>query len=164
MNRLRIDDAGLTLIEVMVAVMVLTASLLSVARVSATGLASLGDSRQRQQAVVLATRSLETARTYPYASLAMRTAETPETTWDPDGAGALPAEQVVRTDTGSVTGASHQVTAGAGSQTLRTYVTWYDDPDVGGAQNAKRVTTVVGWTAAGGVREVRMSTLVADVR
>ncbi len=162
-------EGGFGMVEVMASVMIMMVALLSLASVMGNSLRSLQSSRQRQTAVALATRSVESARTYGYTSLAMRsgTADVPGSPWDPDGTGSLAAEPVVATATGLVTGTPHFVTPATVAQPrVATYVTWVDDPhsSMPSSSDAKRVTAVATWVNGGVTREVRISTLIADIR
>lgn len=65
-------EQGLGLVEVMVAVMVLTIAVLALASGAVQSLASLGESRQRQQGTIAATKSIETVRSYPYDRIALQ--------------------------------------------------------------------------------------------
>jgi len=155
------EEAGLGLVEVVVAVMVLTISVLALASGAVQSLASLGESKQRQLGTVAATRSLETVRSYPYNLIALQSNQAPAgTTFDPDGAGPLAAEPVVRTLNGAVTGGVHQATTAGVA--VETWVTAYDDPVLSGTENARRVTAVASWTRGGTTKVVRESTVVSE--
>jgi Tfp pilus assembly protein PilV len=154
-------EAGLGLVEVMVAILVLTLGVLSLASGAVQSLASLGESRPRQQGTAAATRSLETVRSYSYELIALRNGQAPAgTTFDPDGSGPLAAETAVRTLTGAVTADVHQATTAG--VTVTTWVTAYDDPALSGTSNARRVTAVASWTRGGVTKVVRESTVVGE--
>jgi hypothetical protein len=102
-------------------------------------------------------------RTLPPSSVALRTGDptVPASPTDPDGAGPMPAEAVVVTATGPITGAPYATTTGR--HTVRTIVTWYDDPVRVGAQDTRRVTTTVSWTTGSRTERVVASTLLSTV-
>lgn len=158
-SRLACDD-GISLVEVLVAMVVLVVAVLGLASAATSSLISLQDSRTRQRAAALATESLEFARSYDYSDVAMRTGDplvpaggqfSPN-----DGTANNPGsgEAIVQAAIGAVTGNSHN--RSAEGLTLRTFVTQPSDPAL------RRVTVVVEWTGRGSRREVRYSTLVSD--
>lgn len=158
-------DAGMGLVEVLVALLLITTVLLAVAGTATSGLRSMQDSQLRQRGSVAASRAIEAARSQAYDSLAMRTGDAVVTaaggSYDPDGSGGLGSETVIAAAGGLVSGDPYQVSNDAGL-TLATYVTWYDDPDITGTQNAKRVTSVVMYAIGSNPKVFRHSTLIAN--
>jgi prepilin-type N-terminal cleavage/methylation domain-containing protein len=153
-------DGGFSLVEVMVAVVLLLIVLGGMLNAMVGAIGSVRGSRDRQQAVALANEVLERARGLPVANLALRTSDAPPAAADPDGPGPMGNEAAVATPTGLVTGPPFRRDADGFS--TRTIVTWYDDPLRPGSQNTRRVTATVTWTASGGrVETVRLSTLVS---
>jgi Tfp pilus assembly protein PilV len=154
------DESGLGLVEVMVAVLILTVALTALAQVMMSAMVSVRESRLHQQATAAANRALEEARTIPFESLAMRTghATIPGATYDPDGAGPLAAEPVIHATTGGVVGAAfHGATNGV---RVATYVSG----PVAGTTAGRRVTVEASWTRARGVAgTLRLATVVTSL-
>lgn len=157
------QEDGMGMVEVIVAMFVLTVAVLAMAQGMALSLSSLGLSTQRQQATAEVTAVLEQARALDHATVAMRTGDAaiPGGTYDPDGAaGPLAAETVLASAAGAVTGAPYQ--AQNGTRTVRTYVTRFADLTLpAGGDNAVRVTGVATY---GTGQEVRQSTLIAPAQ
>lgn len=153
--RHRRSDGGASLVDVVIGLLVLGVGVTAVAVSFTAGLTSLYDSRQRDAATADASRALESVRALPYARLALPSGA--GTTFDPDGSGPLPPENVHSAVDGLVTG--HPYVHDPGPRAVRTYVTL----PVGTGVRTRRVTAVVTWTHDGSQREVRHSTLVADV-
>ena len=164
------DERGMSLIEVMIALTIMSFGLLALASVSAAGLLSLRDARQRQAATEAASSALDAARNLPYQSIVNSTADSyinAIPTYDPDGSGCLTGESVIKLSTGPVTGApfvAGPATPTAGQLTVRTYVTQVANlecPSTPPPIAAKRVTVVVQWLSGSAVHETRKSTMVA---
>jgi type II secretory pathway pseudopilin PulG len=154
------DESGLGLVEVMVAVLVLTVALTGLAQVMTSAMISVRESRLHQQATAATNRALEEARTISFETLAMRTGHTavPGATYDPDGDGPLAAEPVVVAPSGGVVGTPfHGVADGV---TIATYVTG----PVVGTTAGRRVTVQATWPRARGVTgQLRLSTIVTPL-
>lgn len=154
-------EEGISLVEVMVAMLVLTVALLALLQGMAASLVSLRVAEARQQATAQVTAILEQARALDHAVLAMRLGDPVVPvggTYDPDGSGPLAAEPVVQSSTGAVRGTPYQED---GSRTVRTSVTQYDDPTLpAGTAQPRRVTVIA--TFGPGNQEVRQSSLVAE--
>jgi len=169
MGRSLRGEAGLSVMEVVVSAAILATSLLAVAGLLTTSLATLRDARDRQLATVAASRALESARALTFDDLVMASVDAPPTgTFDPDGdAAGLTAEVVCHnllTDclrsSGAVVGDPYWSAVDA--LTLRTYVTWVPAASTGGVPGlAKRITAVATWHARAQDRELRQSTIVA---
>jgi type II secretory pathway pseudopilin PulG len=170
----------MTLIEVLIAAMILTVGLLSLASVAGTSLTSLRDSRERQDASAAATRAIEELRDTAYGDITLD-AEPAKNPFDPNESGSPPCPEPVSYDAGNPDAAVdhdpelssppfwYETDSGV---EIRTYVTSYDDPvvpsDDGTAcesdeQDAKRVTVVATWQNGTATRTLRRSTLLAPV-
>jgi prepilin-type N-terminal cleavage/methylation domain-containing protein len=170
-------DDGFGMIELMVAFAIFSIAVLGLASVALGSLRSLAISKERQTAVTLATRAIESARYLSYDGLFMdSTGLAPGATFDPDGAGPMPPELLAQRPGGAIAPDTSPYRFTEGSLTVRTRVTWVcsapqtpggacqpSDPN---AQNvdtnqwSKRVTVVVSSTVAP-TMEVRQSTIVS---
>lgn len=148
-------DAGASLVEVVVGLLVLGVGVSVVSTSFTGGMRSLYVSRQRDAATADASHALESARALPYARLALPSGT--GTTFDPDGPGPLPAESVHATSDGLISGPPYAHTPTP--RTVRTQVTLPDPTD----PKLRRVTVIVTWTHGDRQHEVRHGTLVADV-
>lgn len=166
--RRRLDgDAGLSLVEIIIAAFVLTVAILGLASAAISALRGLSDAQMRQQATALAAESLEVARSYDFDDLAMRDGDSsvpsPGAAFDPlegaiddlDPAGE--GEDLLIDGDGAVRWQDGSPHLEEGTFELRTYVTEPDDHD-----GVLRVTALVEYTVPGGGREVRFSTFIAD--
>lgn len=157
------SDEGMTLIEVMIAVFVLSVSILALASTAVASGVTLRVSRDRQNATQAASSSLESIRSLAYETVGLdvndaswKTAPGVTTSggtyfYDNDGIGS---ETVLAVPNGPVAHLQQQ-----GPLTVRTYVTWADT-----AKTQKRLTTVVTWIDRGVTRSVRQSTIIAEAR
>lgn len=161
--RLRFDDeAGISLIEVMMATFVLAVAILGLASVASASLVSLRISRDRQAATDAATSTLESMRLEQFGSVALLesdvsplgscddvTGEAYVTTTDPSL--ALPIEEAGLGPKGNIT--------------VRTRVTWVDegnDQDCADSErNFKRVRVTASWEDRGELRQLVEETVVA---
>lgn len=161
------DDAGVSLVEMMVAVLVLSVGIIALAGSAFAALTANGDARNRQLAVDAMTGAIETTRSIAFDDLTMDeddvsssastdpyvTVSGGEFLFDHDGDEADPAEPLVVESDGELP----QYIILDDGRTVRTYVTWLD-----GAQVSKRVTVVVTYDAGGTTRELRESTVIAE--
>ncbi|MGH3442635.1 MAG: type IV pilus modification PilV family protein [Nitriliruptorales bacterium] len=171
-RRKRLDEEdGLSLVEILMAMTILSVVLLGVATTAVSSVASLRISRERQQATAAASAAIEQARSYGYRDIAHPVGEVdasdPYVTgtdpyyFDHDGDGS-DAEELITAAGGQVT--PYLTTSADGRLTTRVFVTWYDDPATTAvSRDARRITAVTTWSDAGGPeREVRESTIVAE--
>lgn len=155
--RLR-DERGLTLVEVMVAGMILSVGAFAVAQALNTGLKTSGLSRQRFAAKSLADQQMELARNLNYENVILLQElanpithstdpdnpdywvdEGPPLTYDPDDDGPLGFESLVVEDANPyLLHYQTDVQQGNTSYTVYTFVTWVDSPldGTGGADAA----------------------------
>lgn len=159
--RARLDDeAGLGLVEVVIAVFILTIGLAALAATAIPALGSLQNSRDRQAATAMATASLERARTYPMAQLAIAQSVCDDTDADIgseveiDRAGTLTEAPICATGGLVEDGSPHWYDSEG--RAVRTWVTEMDE-----APGARRITVVVAWQRGNQSFEVRSSTVVA---
>lgn len=143
-RRLHESDDGVSLIEALVAVLILATAILALVATAATSTVSLRLSRDRQQATQTASAALESVRDMSWDTIAL--ADTPAPP------GSFETEPTVTAATGPL---AHVLTNGRFRTTL--YVTWADAP----TNTLKRVTAITAWEDRGEFREVRESTLVA---
>lgn len=137
------EEDGVSLIEALVAVIILSTAILALVATAATSTVSLRLSRDRQQAVQTASAALEDVRNMNWDALVLADTPTPPATFE--------TETVV-----SATGGPLSHVVSDGRFTTTTYVTWAN-----AAETLKRVTTITAWDDRGMTREVRESTLVA---
>jgi prepilin-type N-terminal cleavage/methylation domain-containing protein len=150
-NRGRADE-GFSLIEMLIAMFVVGVGLMALASVAITTVRTVRVSRERQDALQLASTVLEDARSFDYGRLALATAD-----YDPTAPGnpsQYDGENIHAVVDGEV---PHTYTDGPHSVT--NWVTWANAD-----HTAKRVISVVSWTDAGSSRTVTESTLVTDAR
>lgn len=154
-----LDESGVSLVELLVAVMLLTGAFLALAQVATNGLFSLRSAADRTTAMGIATQTVEAGRALEWSSLLM----------DEDVHAGICGDPVAIDRDGTVTESVLCETDGAvadglpfwgvdGPYEIETYVT-----AVPGYGNARRVTAVVTWEERGGSRELRTSTVVAQV-
>ena len=178
--RLSADEDGLSLIEVLVAVFVLSVAIVALAGAVGPSLFALEVAEGRQDAMASATRVLDTIRSLDYADVALddgdftvsSTALDPGAdfaggAYDPDPASAqLGDEPLVLAAGGGVVGAAPYWTTTPEGVTVETYVTaWCEIAPCASAAAAegRRVTVFTRWTVRGGEeRSFRTSTLIAE--
>lgn len=172
-RKMRADEGGMSLIEIMIATFVLSVALLALASTAITSIVSLRVSRTRQEATDAASAMIENLRRADYATIALSKSEVPVGVCDTDPSVAMPAlgsqpydEPVVTTE---LPGAlpREQSFGPSGRVTVTTSVTWYDEENDGGCthtdRGAKRVRVVAAWVDKGQTRTVEESTIVAPV-
>lgn len=158
------DEDGLSLVELMIALMIMGVALLALASVAAASLVQVRNSRARQQAVDAASAAIESLRLRDYSAVAMDGSD-PGVQALGGCAGAFD-EPTVETGVGAPV--PYETTV-SGVVTVRMLVTWYDDGDDDACadtdhdRTVKRVTALASWTDAGGTRTVEQSTLVSNV-
>jgi prepilin-type N-terminal cleavage/methylation domain-containing protein len=141
------DEAGFSLIEVMIAMFIIGVGLAALASVAITSISSVRISRERQDAMQLASSILEDARSYDYGRLALDSSTyAGGATYEGREVHALSDGQVV-----------HEITEGP--LTANSWVTWTD-----ASKTEKQVTAVVSWFDRGQNRQVIQSTRVAEAR
>lgn len=166
------DESGMTLIEVMVAIFVLSVAILAMAATASSSLVQIRTSRDRQFATAAAAAALEQARSYEFNELGHvgdpstcntfagdPNVDTATCTFRHNSAAA--PETLVHVSGGKI---DPYVTQPQANVTVRTYVTWYDDPEDPGVQDAKRVTAFVQFGDPDRQAFVRQSTLVSEAR
>jgi hypothetical protein len=157
------DDAGVSLVEVMVAGFIMTIALVTMASVASGSLRSVSSSQGRQEATTAVTRALETARSLSYTELAMRSGEyTDGVAFDWDGpTGSAAQEPVHATPEGTIRNGTFPYFETRNGYTLTTIVTRYQPERADGevvTDTARRVTAIATLPSGG---EVRQSTVVA---
>ena len=152
------DEAGVSLVEVMIAVLLLGTAFIALAQVATTGLFSLRAAADRTTAIGIATQAVEAARAQPWESLGM----------DLTDHSTRCGETIAITQSGDVSETVLCVLGGIenelpfwgpdGMYEVETYIT-----EIPGFVNARRATAVVRFQDQGRDREVRSSTVIAQV-
>lgn len=158
-------DDGITLIEVLMAVFILSVALFSLASVAIPSLSTMRDARERELGTNAASGAIEDVRALDFRGITMATG------FD---IGTVPADVLDLVDYGSgcvasepfvIDGAAADpvelVSERAGTE-VYTFVTWADTACSATGRDLKRITTVARWIEAGEVRHVDQSTLVAS--
>jgi len=166
LRRLRSEQEGFTILEVVIAMSVLAMASIGFAATAATGLRLVGTSNERQTAVQVANEAMETARGTPYSGLALDSdglvfegAGTPDA--DVGGGGTTyRLEDLVLDADGTVGHRDWSEINGARFEIYR-YVTWVEEE--GDPQAYKRVTIAVQWAAGDArTRSVSQSTIISS--
>lgn len=171
-RRLQAAEAGFTLVEQVVSLLIVTVVFTALAYALLSGLAQGSLARQNQQAADLLNQSIENSRALPYDQLAMRPADlnvsdplNPATCncYNPtnDSKSGSGVEPLVLDAAGSVYPHVKVVTQNGNRFSLRSYVTSPAD-SVGGVY--KRLTVVATWTSRGEPHTRVNSTLVAPTQ
>ncbi|HEX9766994.1 MAG TPA: hypothetical protein VGA36_09540 [Nitriliruptorales bacterium] len=164
-------DEGLTLIELFVAMFVLSVAVLGLAGVATASLTQLRASRDRDLATNVASSTIEQLRGVDFDRVAIFDAADAEP-------GCFADERVIEVDSAD-DGIGFTRTEGPnGRFTVTTYVTWLNEAEYDEGEGeevdpascaaptdeaAKRVTVVASWSSPRGAdREVRESTIVAE--
>lgn len=143
------QDEAFSLVEVMIALFILSVGIFALASTAITSIQSTRISRERQDAMQLASTLIESARAEGFDTVALNTAE-----YDPVSDGATYNGETVHVRHDG--GVPHEVVAAP--HTARVWVTW-----TSADEDEKRVTVQVGWNDRG-AREVVQSTLIAEAR
>lgn len=181
LTKLRSDDDGMTLVELMFALFILAVAVLSLAAIAGSTVRTVRLSRDRDEATAATSAALEAARGFAFDELAL--ADNNVFTGDDLVSSGTFAhddgqfEPLVLSTSGidpyvctpeAAASCWFEFTAYSTLDSVATYITWYDDdPTVdsdadGTADNdrdAKRVTAIATWTDG---RTVRQSTIVAQ--
>ena len=181
------DDSGMTIIEICVAVMIMSVALIGVVGSMGASLSLVGQGRQRSSGTQVAQQAVEAIHNLAYANVALNAAPTHSSdptnpdyyvsgsTYDPDGAGSeVPEPLYVDSSSGFVT-PNNDVTVGNTQFSVYRFVTWVDDPTiastpcpppvVGTTCDYKRVVVVVVWknpVRSGSLSSVTQSTFITD--
>lgn len=164
-RRLRHGEEGLSLIEMMVAVLLLGVAVLALASTSITSLINLRQARDREAATNAASARIEEVRALDFEDIVLSPT-------DPDATalgGCFDGEPVVTNTRPTTVDAATTVDLGTGHPEVdvRTYITWFQtagDADCAGANDAERVAkrlTVEAIWVDGETRTVRQDTIVA---
>jgi hypothetical protein len=177
------DDRGISLVEVMVATSIFSIGVLGIVGTMGSSLSLVGNSRQRSSAVAVAQERLERVHTIPYDRVALycgcQASTTPAHSTDtsnPDNAittdnssyvvdGSHTEPLIFDSTNGAIKHIDDPVTVGHTEFNIYQYVTWYDDPQVAGTQDYKRIVVVVTWkfpVETGRTNRVFQSTFVGN--
>jgi len=152
------DERGMTLIEVMIAAMILVVGILGLLTIFNSSAALTTRSEREAQASDYAEQQVELLRALPYGSVAL-SAATADAMWtrlatagDPLYVPPLATETAVAVDATNgriaATGTWEDDRLGTRGNVYR-YVTWGDDPAIPGTQDYKRIVVAVTVTGAG---------------
>ena len=173
MQRMRTDE-GFTLVEVVIAMALITVGFLVLAGATSSGARLLVQSKQRQAATQQANAAIEHIRNVAYDNAMLSTQpshaadeDSPDFYVNEDGteydhAHGGDGEQLVVDSVHGLVLHTEDVSTGSTSMTLYQYVTWVDDPNISGSQDYKRVSVVVSYLAGanpGRLHTVEASTL-----
>ncbi|MDX6639651.1 MAG: hypothetical protein QOF12_662 [Solirubrobacteraceae bacterium] len=154
------DERGMTLIEVMVAAVILVVGILSLLTVFTSSGALTTKSEREAQAADFAEQQVELLRALPYASVALN-ATSADPTWtgfatvgNTNYIAPLGTETAVAVDStnGKIapTGTWEDDRMAVRGNVYR-YVTWGDDPSIPGTQDFKRIVVAVTVRGAGAI-------------
>ncbi|MFM7271631.1 MAG: prepilin-type N-terminal cleavage/methylation domain-containing protein [Actinomycetes bacterium] len=169
-------EAGMTLIELVVAITLLAIIMLGLSASIGTAFQAVALGRQRQVAEAAANKRLEELRDVDYAQMAMSEQPTrssddtnPDhwvsatgTSYDVTGNGEYEPLIVDAVTPGPVLHVESPVVVGTTKVDVYQFVTWVDAPNVPGTQNLKRITVVVKYrniTTPGTAHVLRESVL-----
>jgi prepilin-type N-terminal cleavage/methylation domain-containing protein len=165
MRRFVSGEDGFSIIEVMMASIILTVGLLALASTAIPSIRALHVAEGRQAATAAATRTLETARQLPYEQVAMSDSTFSAGAHDPDGDGPLSSERLVVTAEGAIVDGLPYWGAAGDQVTIQTHVAlWCDGVlpcETLGDEAGRRVTVTANWRTAGGMHSKRTSTIIA---
>ena len=152
------NDDGLTLVEMMVALVVLGVVLTAMASVLITSMVSMQRSERVVHSTQLGNEVIEEYLALPYDLLGLYTTEAT----DHFGAATFEGEQLVlfpdpseEPDPRVVPEPERTVTRSGITYTVETAVTWIDDPATDVDQDYKRITVMLTWEHRGDVRTAR---------
>lgn len=155
---LRWGDGGFTLLEVVVAITLLSVVAVGFAVSMGFSFKTITLARQRHAAAEIASARLEHLRSIPYDEIALSEVpvqstdpENPDsfvsgTTFDVTGSGDF-EELIVAPGSGAILHLEDPVSVGATVMEIYQYATWVDEPTIPGTQDYKRVTVVVKYKA-----------------
>lgn len=171
------DEAGITLVEIAVSLVILGFVLTTFFLVITNGLQSLSDSRARQSSSQVSTEIVEQLRALPASQIAMYTPATADGNqfdpgsvvcdgvagqYDPDGPGPLGCEVIRVSDQGEILGVAPFQGAVPGELvTVTTIATVAEGADV--PPETTRVTVVLDYTLPDGSEQIRRSALFSEV-
>ena len=159
------EEAGFSIVEVLMASVILAVGLLALASTAIPSVRALHVAEGRQAATAAATRNLEIVRQLPYDRLAMEDGTFSAGTYDPDGDGPL-GDELLAVDTDGAIVEALPYWGETGEQiTLETRVTlWCDSGppcDTLGDEDGRRVTVTASWRTGNGDHSTRTSSIIA---
>ncbi len=176
--RIDSDQLGMGLVDLMVAISILSLVMTGLALSIGVNFKSVALSRGRQVAESVANKRLEELRDVDYASMAL--ASQPVRSTDPENPDYYVSADGVNYDvtgtgqnevlivapgTGPVVHVESPVTVGTTVVDVYQYVTWVDDPAIAGTQNLKRLSVVVQYHTTptlGGSKFLRESVVLTN--
>lgn len=172
-RRWREDQSGMSLVEIMIAVFVLSVGLLALASTAITSIVSLRVSRGRQEATDAASALIEDLRRSDFSSIALDETDPLVSDYLTDEGGCDPDFDEPIVTTSQPGGLLREQTFGpSGRVTVHTSVSWYDendDPalvtcsDSAHTKRVKRVRVVAKWEDGDRTFDLEEWTLVAPV-
>lgn len=158
----------MTLVEVLIALFILSIALLAMASVGTTSLISLRIARDREHATNGASAAVEAARARDFADLALAATDDPsslpaeiQTLLDIESATCAGGEAIVQDAASSDPVPLVQQVGTNGAHDVYTLVTWGEQDCTATHGAVKRVVTLATWRDQGQLRSVRNETLVA---
>ena len=183
-------EAGFTLVEAIISISVLAVGMLAIAQAITFSLHSSGMARQKLGARAAIEQQMELARALNYETLVLSDVDPiphetdtanpdywvdfGDQTYDPDGAGPLDPEEIVREPGANPALQHYQAPVVSGETTFAVYmyVTWVDNEDDGLAtadvdgdtHDAKRTTVAITWTdpISGNLETSQLSALFSE--
>lgn len=171
-RRWRDDQSGMSLVEIMIAVFVLSVGLLALASTAITSIVNIRVSRGRQEATDAASSLLEDLRRSDFSSIALDENDPEVTDYLTDVGGCDPDHEEPLVTTSQPGGLPRVQTFGpSGRVTAYLSVSWYDDPENGDEacgdsdhdRRVKRVRVIAEWTDQDRTFSLEETTLVSDV-
>jgi hypothetical protein len=147
----------MTIVEISVAVLVMSVAVMGVLASLGSGLHLVGESKQRSAATSVAQERLERAHNVPYSRLALYQAPlhsgdagNPDSAVSADGTqytvdSSTQEALVVDVAVGALKHIDDPVALGTTQFNVYQYVTWHDDPAITGTGDYKRIVVVVTW-------------------
>jgi prepilin-type N-terminal cleavage/methylation domain-containing protein len=159
------EEAGFSIVEVLMASVILAVGLLALASTAIPSVRALHVAEGRQAATAAATRNLEMVRQLPYDRVAMTDDTFTPGMYDPDGVGPLGEERLVVTADGAIVEVLPYWGVTGEQITLETHVTlWCDSVppcDTLGDEAGRRVTVTASWRTGNGDHSTRTSSIIA---
>lgn len=167
------DERGFSLVELVVAMSIISGAFLSFTYSMAGGMTALSAARSRSAFVEIANGEMEELRSLPWASLGVSTVDPDRTAAYPggsyqgrsavvlDGAALLAADPAFISPPAAVSVVTTSAVRGVRTPyTIRRFVTWSTDAGIAGSTELKRIDVVLQWDENGrGTRSVSLQSI-----